>query len=129
MENPLITLPNQDIEKPTDILNYLQTSLDTLVSKYLYVAEEAIQKKMEDFVLSHNEISTRYQDIQNLSFHLELTNNIMKLVPHNLYTLVVSEGIVRPYSELCFINRYEIGDKIFVFDPVVNKAITVNLDL
>lgn len=114
------------IEVPTSILSLLQTSFDVLISKYLHLAEEMLYKKMQEYVLSHKEIPTREEDIEHLSFHLEFENNKIKLVPHNLCTLVVSQGTVRPYKELSLINRYQTKDKTFVFDPIETKSISID---
>lgn len=127
--NELIPADNKEISKPQDILFYLQASLDTLVFKYLYVAEEAIQNKMRDFVLSFKDsIPSVHEDVNNLSFNLEVQQNKLRIIPHNLYSLLVKEGIVLPYSQVSNINRIEHDNRIFVFNPIEKEPIVVKLD-
>jgi hypothetical protein len=86
----------KDEEKPQKLIESLNNFFQAKLASQVNSIEEMIDAHMSEYISNNGYI----EDLQHISFHIELENNKFILKPHNFFTYLLSEGIYVPYKLL-----------------------------
>lgn len=104
---PAIRTAGNDSRKPSDFLNQVNDFFQSKLMTQVQALEEMMDAHMAEFIVKNGDSS----DADSVSFHIELSGNSFKLMPHNFFTYLLSEGIYVPLRILgdSFAYRTEAG--------------------
>jgi hypothetical protein len=111
---------------PKVVLSVIEASLENFLASYLNEVEAIIQKNMQILVKDKLPMVDSFSpEIKNLSFNIEIIGRSFKIVPHNFFTYLVSEGIVVPYSTVENARRYRTSDGEYIYNPLSKEGVFI----
>lgn len=82
----------KDDEKPQKLISSINNFFRAKLTSQVTALEEMIDAHMSEYVSTNGYT----EDLNNISFHIELENHEFILKPHNFFTYLLSEGVYVP---------------------------------
>jgi hypothetical protein len=105
---------------PKGLLDFINQSYHKAITLQISEIQDVLQAQLEHLVrnnvLKGYSAETAYEDCSHIDFHIELANNTFKLVPHNLYTLILSNNEFVEYEKLKIVSRYITKNYTYIYD-------------